>query len=178
MNAFHAVETGVFGKPHGIRGEISAFVDVDGLDIEPGDFVFADIDNLTVPFRVTGVRTKGAGYLLALRGINNENDAAMLAGKALMMQVDLADGDDHEGSDSSDFYLEDLIGFVLMNSDGVRTGVIADYDASTGDNPLFVVESPSGSEILIPAAPDLITDIRTDEKIIVMDLPAGLINLN
>ena len=62
-------EAGVFGKPHGIKGEIAASIDIDGIDIAADDFVFARIDGLDVPFRVEAVRYKGSGYLLTLKGL-------------------------------------------------------------------------------------------------------------
>ncbi len=62
MTGLQLLEVGEFGKPHGIKGEISAMIDVDGIEIEADDFVFAEIDGLDVPFRVAGVRYKGAGY--------------------------------------------------------------------------------------------------------------------
>lgn len=167
------LEVGEFGKPHGIKGEISAMIDVDGIEIEADDFVFAEIDGLEVPFRVTGVRNKGAGYLLTLKGINNENEASMLANKALLMECD----PEELGDDDDRIYLEDLEGFELRDS-GEPIGIIKDYIEPTEHNPLFVVLTSAGNEIYIPASEELIADIDVENQIIDMDLPAGLVELN
>lgn len=172
MNGPVLTEIGSFGKPHGIKGEISASLDFDGIELSEGDFVFAGIDGLDVPFRVLAVRTKGSGYLLTLKGIDDEKSAALLANKPLKMSdIEL----DDEASDQ--IYLEDLIGYTVTDGDQT-VGKISGYDEPTADNPLFVVELPQGDTVLIPANDELICDIDFDRKTIEMDLPAGLIDLN
>lgn len=173
MSGFNPVDVGVFGKPHGVKGEIYASLDADGLEIEVGDFVFATLDGLDVPFRVLAVRPKGAGVLLSLRSIDSEVKAALLANKTLRMEVDLGDDTD---DDDGNVYLEDLIDYTIV-SDQITVGSVCDIDDSTADNPLFVVATATG-EILIPAAADLINDIDNENKTIIMSLPEGLINLN
>jgi len=172
MNGLALTETGTFGKPHGIKGEISASLAFDGLEPAEGDFVFARIDGLAVPFRILGVRTKGNGYLLTLKGIKDEKSAALLANKPLLMpDIELED----DGSDQ--IYLEDLIGYTLTDN-GMTIGKITGYDEPTADNPLFVVEPAQGDTILVPASDDLICDMDFDNKTIEMNLPEGLIGLN
>lgn len=46
------IEIGKFGKPHGINGEISAFID-DDVDIEAIDRIVMDVDGIYVPFSST-----------------------------------------------------------------------------------------------------------------------------
>jgi len=172
MNAPVLTEVGVFGKPHGIKGEISASLDFDGIELVEGEFVFAYIDGLAVPFRILSVRTKGSAYLLTLKGINDEKSAALLSNKALLMP-DIELNDD----DSDQIYLEDLIGFTIID-DGHTVGEITDYDEPTADNPLFVVELPQGDTMLVPANDELICDINFESKTIEMNLPQGLVDLN
>lgn len=172
MNGLALTETGTFGKPHGIKGEISASLDFDGIEPAEGDFVFARIDGLAVPFRILGVRSKGSGYLLTLKGINDEKSAALLANKPLLMpDIEL------EGDITDQIYLEDLIDYTITDG-GVTIGKISGYDEPTADNPLFVVKLSQGDTILVPACDDLICDIDFDNKIIKMNLPEGLIGLN
>lgn len=168
-------EVGSFGKPHGIKGEISATLNVDGIDIEEGDFVFATLDGLDVPFRVTAVRYKGSGYLLSLKDIDSDSDAKFLSNRPLLM-ADIETADDSD-PDSEQVYLEDLIDYTLTDG-GAYVGKIADYYEPTADNPLFVVTLPDGEEIFIPASDELIADINFDTQTIDMTLPEGLVDLN
>lgn len=175
MSGPSLTEAGSFGKPHGIKGEIAAAIEIDGVEIMPDDFVFANIDGLEVPFRVLSVRYKGAGYLLTLKGIDNEKQAAMLANRPLLLEEgDIAEGDEDDGDI---MYLEDLAGFTITDR-GRSIGVVEDYTEPTPHNPLFVVRTGDGDEILVPASEDLIIGIDTDNKTIDMNLPEGLVDLN
>lgn len=172
MNSPELTEIGSFGKPHGIRGEISASLDFDNIELCEGDFVFAGIDGLEVPFHIKAIRTKGSAYLLTLKGINDEKSASLLANKPLMMP------DIEPNEELSDqIYLEDLIGYTV-NDGSITIGKISGYDEPTAENPLFLVDTPQGKTILIPANDELICNIDLDNKNITMDLPLGLIDLN
>ena len=59
-------------------------------------------------------------------------------------------------------------------SDGSFVGTITDIDDST-ENWLFILQQENGKEVMIPAHEDFITEIRQEEKVIVVDLPIGLI---
>lgn len=176
MSDFTLHTAGYFAKPHGIKGEIAAMIDVDGVDIEPGSFVFARIDGLDVPFRVLAVRPKGAGLLLTLKGIENENDAAAIANTPLSVDYPIALPDASGDEDADFFQLDDLIGFTVT-CNGAELGRVDDYDDST-DNFLFIVERADGSTLLVPAVDDLIVNIDTGAQTIEMDLPVGLADLN
>ena len=78
------------------------------------------------------------------------------------------------GEDGS-FYLEDLVGFTIFTEDG-PVGEITGYDDST-DNLLFEVRAKNGSEVLVPAVGDMITEIDEDARTVTMDLPGGLFSL-
>lgn len=165
------VEIGRFNKPHGIKGELAATLDVDPEDLR---CIFVEIEGLYVPFFIEHSRTKGAEtYLLTIRGIANENDCAMLSNKPIWAEAaDIESEDD----DADGFYMSDLIGFTIV-ADNRIVGVIEDFDDST-ENVLFIVEAHgSGDTIYIPAAEEMIADINTETKTITMDLPEGLLNL-
>ena len=148
MSGPSLTEAGSFGKPHGIKGEIAAAIETDGVEIMPDDFVFANIDGLEVPFRVLSVRYKGAGYLLTLKGIDNEKQAAMLANRPLLLEgVESSEIDD----DSDLVYLEDLVGFTLTDQ-GRTIGVVEDYTEPTEHNPLFVVRTVSYTHLTLPTS--------------------------
>lgn len=70
-----------------------------------------------------------------------------------------------------------FIGFTMIDGDTGKTiGTITDIDDNT-DNWLFIVERENGEEVLVPAHEEFITEIKQEEKIMVMDLPLGLLEL-
>lgn len=171
--AAQLIEIGHFGKPHGIKGEMSAVIP--DTDIDPSELscVFVELDGLMVPFFIVSWRTKGSeSVLLTFEGIDSQEKAALFTNKAIFAQAD--DLPESE-QDTEGFYLDDLIGYTLISDDN-KVGVISGFDDST-ENYLFIVTAADGSELLIPANTDLIIEVDTKSEIIYMNLPAGLINL-
>ena len=62
-------------KPHGIKGEISAGVEIDDLDLREVKCVVVEIEGIPVPFFPTAVRPKNhASVLVTLDGVTNESE--------------------------------------------------------------------------------------------------------
>lgn len=166
-------EIGRFGKPHGIKGELSAVIP--DPDIDPAELkcIFVESDGLMVPFFIISWRTKGVeSVLLTLEGIDSQEKAALFTNKTIFALP----GDIPENEDDEDgFYLDDLTGFTII-SDNEAIGTVEDFDDST-ENYLFIVAAQNGKKILIPANPDLIESVNPDTRTINMNLPSGLINL-
>lgn len=169
-------EIGNFNKPHGIKGEISASFDADILpEVAAFGHIFVELDGLMVPFTILSTRPKSSEtLLLTLKGINDEKQAGALSNHSIYIEESLMPLYDDDSADG--FYIDDLVGFDLI-SDGKQIGMITQYDDST-ENVLFIVETQSGAELLVPASEQLIEEINTDTKTVTMYLPAGLLNIN
>ena len=172
------VPLGHLCKPHGVKGELAAALDIDvcgDADLPP--HIFALLDGLLVPFTLSGVRPKSSEtILLTLKGIDSEDEAAKLAGAPVFIEKQaLPDDGAAEGDDDDVVYLEDLDGYSVYDGDTL-VGTITGYDDST-DNVLFTITTPGGADILVPAADDLIYEIDENNSIVRMSLPKGLLDL-
>ena len=170
------IAIGHYNKPHGVAGELSATVDVD-LEVLRGlSCLVSDIDGIFVPFFVNAIRPKSVDtMLLTIDGIENEKEAARLVNRdiyALKRDYQQESID----ADADGYPLDFFIGFELRDSDGSRVGEITDVDEQT-ENAIFVVDR-DGSEIMVPATDDLLVEFDVDNKLMVMDLPEGLLDLN
>jgi 16S rRNA processing protein RimM len=170
------IAIGHYNKPHGVAGELSATVDVD-LEVLRGlSCLLSDIDGIFVPFFVNAIRPKSVDtMLLTIDGIENEKEAARLVNRdiyALKRDYQQESID----ADADGYPLDFFIGFELRDRDGSRVGEITDVDEQT-ENAIFVVDR-DGSEIMVPATDDLIVEFDVDNKLMVMDLPEGLLDLN
>lgn len=166
------IEIGKFNRPHGISGEISAVIDYD-VDIDSLMCIIVKIDGINVPFFIESVRSRSAqAVLLTLDGIDNEVAAAQFSNRiiyALRQDVPQADAsDDDEGG----MYASDLIGYEATSTDGLLHGKIVDIDDSTA-NVLFIIDDPERGEVMVPVADELIDEIDSDNRRIVIDLPQG-----
>lgn len=170
------IAIGHYNKPHGVAGELSATVDVE-LEVLKGlSSLVSDIDGIFVPFFVNSIRPKSADtVLLTIDGIMNEKEAARLVNRDIYaLKSDYRQ--ESIDADADGYPLDFFIGFELRDSDGSRVGEITDVDEQT-ENAIFVVDR-DGSEIMVPATDDLIVEFDVDNKLMVMDLPEGLLDLN
>lgn len=158
-------------KLFGVKGELI----IDIYDGFPDDFdmeepVFVKIDSLPVPLFFDKFERRGnSGALAVFADMDTKARAAELVGRKLYLESDReADGDDG-------FYMEDLIGFEARFQDG-HAGRITDF-IDNGINPLLEVEYGQDKS-LIPAVDEFIVDIDTEARLVVFELPEGLLDLN
>jgi len=159
-------------KPHGICGEITALLTTD-VDIASLSCVLLKLDGIYVPFFITEVRMKSSETdLITIDGVDSEVQAAELCPNELYALAAEVDADDAEDG----FYASDLIGYSVENDDVVM-GKIIDIDDTTA-NCLFIIERADGGRCLVPVADEFISAIDTGEKVLSLQLPNGLTNLN
>lgn len=169
------IEIGKFLKPHALKGELNAVLDVDGAYAEDGNPLIVEMDGILVPFYIESFRSKGTeSCLIKLVGIDSQQDSRQFVNKIVYgLRSDLVDYFDSEDMDIE----SDFIGFKMIDKELGEVGNVIDIDDSTA-NVLFVVESPEQRVIYVPAAEEFITAIDDERKIIETSLPTGLIDLN
>ena len=144
------IEIGVYNKPHGVNGEISATIDCELDILSQFSCLVSDID-----------------------GINNESEATLLVNKTIFVKKNEFDklAKDY---DSDEMPIDYFIGYkAIINENTV--GEIVDVDDSTA-NVLFRIEVDD-KELLVPAVDEFVVDIDTENETIELDVPTELLNL-
>lgn len=170
------IAIGHYNKPHGVAGELSATVDVEIDVLDALSCLVSEMDGIYVPFFVNSLRPKTSEtVLLTIDGINSEQEAARLVNHDIyaLKREFRQESDD---ADADGYPLDYFIGFELQDSDGTRVGEIVQVDEQT-ENAIFIVDDGEG-ELLLPASDDLIVEFDLDKKVMVMDLPQGILDLN
>ena len=170
------IAIGHYNKPHGVAGELSATVDVEIDVLGALSCLVSEMNGIYVPFFVNSLRPKTSEtVLLTIDGINSEQEASRLVNHDIyaLKQEFRQESDD---ADADGYPLDYFIGFELQDSDGTRVGEIVQVDEQT-ENAIFIVDDGE-SELLLPASDDLIVEFDLDKKVMVMDLPQGILDLN
>ena len=167
-------EAGLFNKPHGIKGEISATLDID-IELNDVRCIIIAIDGIFVPFFLTSVRPKNADtFLLSIDGIDTEEKAQRLTNKPFfVLRSDLPEDDASEDG----MYASDFIGYKVIDRTIGEIGEIVDINDTT-QNVLFIVRTHNGQEIFLPVVDEFIDSFDTEKKILETNLPEGLVDLN
>lgn len=174
IQASEVFTIGRFAKPHGMSGELLFLLTDDIFDRTESPYWVLDIDGILVPFFVESYRFRSENSaLVKLEGIHNDREARFLADKLVYYPQAFADGLQSENTASGwSFYK----GFELRDAlSEQKLGLIEAVDEST-QNVLFVVKTAC-AELLVPATEDFIRRKDIRNRILFMDLPEGLIDM-
>ena len=169
---------GKFQKTHALKGELNALLDIDPEFFNEGNAMIVDMDGIYVPFFTEGIRLKGStSSLVKLDGIDSEEEARKFVNQPILVEkaalapfLDMEE-DEIRGED-------ELCGYSIIDDvSGNTLGEVERIDSSTS-NLLFIVATPDGEDIYIPAVEEFISSIDDDKREIRMQLPIGLIDLN
>lgn len=159
---------GRVGKAHGVKGEVSFQFTDDVFDRTETDYLILEVDGLLVPFFMEEYRFRSDNIaLVKFCDIDTQQRASELTNCDVWFPRSLTPDDEEVPS------LASLVGFDLVEANGMGVvGRIAAIDDSTV-NLLFELEDGT----LIPASDDLIEDIDTANRKIIMNIPEGLLAL-
>lgn len=160
-------------RTRGNRGELLAdsHTDFPSRFDESGDVWLEFPDGRRDRFRLAGSWEHKGRMVLRFEGIETISEAEELVGAWVMIP-----GDQLMPLPEGAYYDHELVGCTVRDAGGKTMGVVADVLRFPG-NSLLVVQGPGG-EFLVPAAADICREVRPAEKVIIVDLPEGLIDLN
>jgi 16S rRNA processing protein RimM len=159
-------------RPHHNRGHVVVVPETDFPNerFEVGSVLYREREGKVEPIVVSANRERAGRWVVGFEGIESINDAETLRG--LELRVPAGDVKPlHPGA----FYVFDLVGCVVRTTDGREVGPVARVDLATGV-PMLVVAGDG--EVLIPLSEAICTRIDTAAKVIEIDPPPGLIELN
>jgi len=159
-------------KISGYEGTVAVRLEKSFIEnIPPMESVFLEIDGRPVPFFISGYDYSGADILkLSFEGYESVEKISEFTG----CRVFLTSADNGEPDNEDISY---LTGYAVLNTDNVIIGEISGVIQNPGQW-LLSVNSPANKEILIPFHEDFIVMIDDDKRIMQMDIPDGLIELN
>lgn len=163
---------GLINKPHGVHGELLFTFDDDIFDRMEADYIICMMDGILVPFFFESYRFRSdSTALIKLEGIDTEQQARR------MTNVEVFFPKEHvEELEDNELTWSFFVGFLIKDVNEGEIGKVIDVDDST-INTLFVVDH-NDTEVLIPAQEDFIVDLDRGKKVITMQIPAGLLDLN
>ena len=163
---------GLINKPHGVHGELLFTFDDDSFDRMEADYIICMMDGILVPFFFESYRFRSdSTALIKLEGIDTEQQARR------MTNVEVFFPKEHvEELEDNELTWSYFVGFLIKDVNEGEIGKVIDVDDST-INTLFVVDH-NDTEVLIPAQEDFIVDLDRGKRVITMQIPAGLLDLN
>ncbi len=165
---------GRIARAHGNRGQVIVNLDTDFPEARfaVGQVLHVGVGERLEPKRIESVRFHQGRPVIALEGVDSMNDAEALAGAELKIPAaELAPLP--EGT----FYHHDLVGCEVRDRSARVIGRVTGVEG-TMERSRLVVEGPKGEDVLIPMVAEICVTIDPASRVIVIDPPEGLIDLN
>ena len=167
---------GRIAQAHGITGELVVDVRTDDPEAR---FVAGHSLRLKNPRAGTereavieSVRPHGGRLLVRLAGITDRNGAdALRGGLFVVNSADLP-----PISDPDEFYDHQLEGLQVRTVDGRRIGTVTEVLHTAGGE-LLAVRGESGAELLVPFVAAIVTSVSLADRVVEIDPPEGLLEL-
>jgi 16S rRNA processing protein RimM len=166
-------------KAHGITGEVVVEVRTDdpAARFAPGAALRAKHSRRGGPERgyvVADAREHGGRLLVRLAGVDDRDAADALRGNVFVV-----DSDDLPAIDEVDTYYDhQLEGLHVRTTAGHDVGVIGEVLHTAGGELLAVKRSDDGTEALVPFVSAIVTSVSLDDRIVEIDPPEGLLDLD
>ena len=171
MNLDSCFKVGQIVKAHGIKGEI--VLDLDGnhsdilLELES---VFVEVNQKLIPFFIDDISVTDKRAIIKFEDINSSEDTKSLMKKNVFISNDYLPEDEEDR-----FYYEELIGFKIQDQNQGEIGTVTDFIERPGQD--LLVGEHSGKEFYIPVDTAIILEADRDKKVLITDLPEGLLEL-
>lgn len=171
MDIDSCYQLGYVIKPHGLKGDVSIYIDAD----EPQAYrnlesVLIQQDNQLVPFFITKIKISGDKAILNLEGSTTIEAAQLLKGSALFLPLSALP----ELSEDQ-FYFHEIIGFNVEDESLGEIGPVSTvYDAGPQD--LLAIEH-KGKEVLLPINDETVKKVDKNKKQIMVNIPDGLLDI-
>lgn len=164
------VQVARIGKPHGIRGEVTAQVLTDAPEdrFVPG-IQFTVEPASHGPLTLRSARWNKDILLLSFAEVPDRNRAEELRGAKLFVDTEELEDDD-EG-----WYEHELVG-LAVRVDGRDVGTVSALQTMPVQD-LLIVDTPHG-EVLVPFVEEIVPEVDLEGGFVVVVPPPGLFELN
>lgn len=163
----------MFNKPHGIHGELQFTFNDDIFDRVEAEYLVCLLDGIFVPFFIDDYRFRSdSTALVKLEGVDTAERARMFTNVEVYFPTKYVEEEAKPEELTWDFF----VGFRVEEVHHGYLGEIIEVDNTT-INTLFIVNY-GDEELLIPAQEDFIVSMDQKHKVIILELPEGLINID
>jgi 16S rRNA processing protein RimM len=133
----------------------------------PQGIVYAGRNHMEL--RLASVRGHKNGLLLGVEGIETPEEAGLFRN-----QIVYIDAQEQPELPEGEYYHHELIGMQVVDDNECSLGTLTEI-LETGANDVYLVKAVGGSELLLPAIPDVILKVDLASKTMWVHVLPGLV---
>jgi 16S rRNA processing protein RimM len=161
---------GLIARPHGLKGEVTVFLDDMAVDWDATKSVFLRMGNSLVPYFIEQLSVQGTKAYIKFEDVATHELAAEISKHEMFLPKTA-----RPKSVRGEFYDDEVDGFSVTD---VVHGPIGTVIGVVMSGPARLLEIKNGEkEILIPIDGPFITSINKSKKKIEVDLPDGFLDI-
>jgi 16S rRNA processing protein RimM len=163
-------QLGTLGKPHGLQGNVNAYLDADDpYQYQEMESVFVLQRGQLVPFFISGININGNKAIVSFEEINSVEAAAELTGSELYLPLSVL-----PELEKDQFYYHQIIGYTVIDKLAGDIGKVV--QVVNGAQDLLVIENAS-EEVIVPLHDDLVKVVDKEGEQLQVELPDGLLEI-
>jgi 16S rRNA processing protein RimM len=175
MTLDECFELGFIVKPHALKGQMSAQLDVDDAatydKLKTVYLALPAAPTKLLPYQVERVNPQvGLRVLLKLRGIDRIEEAEPLRGAKLWLPLS-----ELPELGEAQFYFHDVIGFQVIDEKEGALGVVENFYEFPQQDVLAM--RYQGQEVLLPVVDELVSHADMEKKQLFVNMPEGLLDI-
>ena len=168
---------GVITRPHGVHGEVKVYPTTDYPErFEEVSRIVLKTARGDVTTGIDSVKYFNGLAIVKFSCLNTPEEAREYNGCDVMISREQA-----QPLEDGEYYIADLIGCKVIADSlsgelaGRELGMVRDV-LQTGANDVYVVQTPSGEELLFPVIPDCIKNVDIEQNVITVHIMKGLLD--
>lgn len=167
------LQIGYTTKSFGVKGELKAIINesIDDDILYELDHLFLDYDGQYVPFFIEYMEENA----IKLEDVNTPEEANKLGNLAIYLSENQIDIDSFS---SESINIAGLSGFKVILPNGLEVGEVLRVEEYPSQMMMIVSQVNSEKEIMIPIVESWILEFNELNKIIKMDIPQGLLQID
>jgi 16S rRNA processing protein RimM len=164
-------ELGYLAKPHGLKGALHVFMDVDDpYEYEDLDAVFVQQGNEMVPYFIVDLQIRDNLNLITLEGITSVDAAKELVGSKLHLPVSML-----PKLKEDQFYYHEIVDYQVNDHNLGPLGIVKEVYSTGAQDVIIMIYQ--GVEVLIPLTDEIVPQVDKANKCVITQLPDGLLDV-
>jgi 16S rRNA processing protein RimM len=158
-------------RPHGLKGEVTVFLEADvPVNWERLQGIYIEFNGQHVPHRIEHISIKGSQAFVKFKDVGTREEAAFLQKRYLYLPKS-----ERPRRTGREFYDDEITGFkIVEKTAGLLGTVIRVERTGTSRHLIFLFQ---GKEKMIPVNGPFITGINRPAKTIRIELPEGFLDI-
>lgn len=171
------------GKPHGLRGEVTVQLHTDDPDRRLAVNATLMCEPLDRgPLTVATVRVHQGRHLVGFESVSDREGAEALRNTRLYVPALDPSGtrshdDDAPSQDVDEYYEDELVGMSVVLTTGEAIGTVRALHTRAAQDLLEIAQS-NGDTALVPFVVALVPSVDSERREVVIDPPAGLLDMS